>query len=87
LHPALPLTAGEVRRACREEMARRVEDVLARRSACLLLDAAAAVAIAPAVAGLMAEELGRDAAWVDGEVAAFTALAAGYLPHPPGKIT
>jgi glycerol-3-phosphate dehydrogenase len=36
-------------------MARRVEDVLARRSACLLLDAAAAVAIAPAVAQLMAE--------------------------------
>lgn len=86
LHPALPLTGGEVRRACREEMARRVEDVLARRSACLLLDAAAAVAIAPAVAGLMAEELGHDAAWVGGEVATFTALAAGYLPHPPGKI-
>lgn len=80
LHPALPLTAGEVRRACRDEMARRVEDVLARRSACLLLDAAAAVAIAPAVAGLMAEELGRDAAWVQREIAAFTALAGGYLP-------
>jgi glycerol-3-phosphate dehydrogenase len=86
LHPALPLTAGEVRRACREEMARRVEDVLARRSACLLLDAAAAIAIAPTVAGLMADELGRDAAWVEREVAAFTALATGYLPHTPGKI-
>jgi glycerol-3-phosphate dehydrogenase len=80
LHPGLPLTAGEIRRACREEMARRVEDVLARRSACLLLDAAAAVAIAPAVAALMADELGRDASWADREVAAFTALAASYLP-------
>lgn len=80
LHPGLPLTAGEIRRACREEMARRVEDVLARRSTCLLLDAAAAVAIAPAVAALMADELGRDASWVDQEVAAFTALAASYLP-------
>lgn len=80
LHPALPLTAGEVRRACREEMARRVEDVLARRSACLLLDAAAAVAIAPAVAQLMAKELGRDANWVAQEIDAFTGLAAAYLP-------
>lgn len=78
LHPALPLTVGEVRRACRDEMARRVEDVLARRSACLLLDAAAAVAIAPVVAQLMAEEFGRDGAWVQREVDAFTTLAAGY---------
>lgn len=78
LHPALPLTAGEVRRACREEMARRVEDVLARRSACLLLDAAAAVDLAPAVARLMAEELGRDDAWMERDISAFAALAAGY---------
>lgn len=78
LHPALPLTAGEVRRACREEMARRLQDVLMRRSACLLLDASAALAIAPEVAGLMAEELGRDADWVRREIEDFTALATGY---------
>lgn len=86
LHPALPLTAGEVRRACREEMARRIEDVLGRRSACLLLDAAAAIAIAPAVAKLMAEELGRDSAWMAQEVDAFSALAAGYLPRFDGEV-
>ncbi len=80
LHPALPLTAGEIHRACREEMARRVEDVLMRRSACLLLDARAAVALAPSVAELMAAELGRDAAWAAQETADFTKLAAGYLP-------
>lgn len=85
LHPALPLTAGEVRRACREEMARRVEDVLARRSACLLLDAAAAVAVAPAVAGLLADELGRDDDWVASEIDAFTRLAAGYRVPGPGE--
>ncbi len=79
LHPALPLTAGEVRRACREEMARRLEDVLMRRSACLLLDARAAIAIAPEVARLMTAELGRDADWVAREIDDFTALAAGYL--------
>ena len=80
LHPALPLTAGEIHRACREEMARRVEDVLMRRSACLLLDARAAVALAPSVAELMAADLGRDAAWAAQETADFTKLAAGYLP-------
>lgn len=78
LHPALPLTAGEIRRACREEMARRLEDVLMRRSACLLLDASAALAIAPEVASLMADELGRDADWVRREIEDFTALATGY---------
>jgi glycerol-3-phosphate dehydrogenase len=78
LHHALPLTPAAVRIACREEMARRAEDVLARRSRCLLLDAAAAVEAAPEVARLMALELGRDAAWVRREVADFTALAAGY---------
>jgi len=78
LHPALPLTEAAVRRHCREDMARRVEDVLARRSRCLLLDARAAIEAAPAVAGLMAAELGRDGAWVQSEIAAFTALAAGY---------
>jgi glycerol-3-phosphate dehydrogenase len=88
LHRALPITAGEVRRACREEMARRVEDVLARRSRCLLLDAQAATSVAPEVARLMADELGRDADWVSNQVASFNALAAGYrvaghgIPHP-----
>jgi glycerol-3-phosphate dehydrogenase len=78
LHPALPLTSTEVQRACRDEMARRVEDVLARRSRCLLLDAAAAVEAAPAVARLMAAELGRDERWIEGEIADFARLAEGY---------
>jgi glycerol-3-phosphate dehydrogenase len=78
LHPALPLTPAAVRWYCRAEMARRVEDVLARRSRCLLLDARAAVQIAPAVARLMAAELGRGEAWVQRELADFSALASGY---------
>jgi glycerol-3-phosphate dehydrogenase len=35
--------------------------------------------MAPEVAALMAEELGRDQAWVDAEVARFRELAAGYI--------
>jgi glycerol-3-phosphate dehydrogenase len=78
LHAELPLTATAVRRHCRDEMARRLEDVLARRSRCLLLDARAAIEVAPAVARLMAAELGRNDEWIGGQIAEFAVLAAGY---------
>lgn len=79
LHPSLPIRAGLVVWAARHEMARTVMDVLARRTRVLLLDAAAAMEIAPRVAELMAEELGRDAAWRDRQVEEFRELASGYL--------
>ena len=85
LHAALPLAAAQVRGYCREEMARRVEDVLSRRSRCLLLDARAAREIAPTVARLMADELGRGDEWISAEVTAFKALAAGYDIAGPGS--
>lgn len=78
LHPELPLHAAEVRWACRQEMARTVDDVLARRTRCLLFDARAAREVAPAVAELMAEELGRSAEWVREQVASFRGLAQSY---------
>jgi glycerol-3-phosphate dehydrogenase len=84
LHPALPLTSTEVQRACREEMARRLEDVLARRSRCLLLDAAAAVEAAPAVARLMAAELGHGDDWAQDQAAEFARLAEGYRIRQQG---
>lgn len=78
LHPRLPLRGAEVVWACREEMARTVEDVLSRRTRSLLFDAAAAVEVAPAVARLMAAELGRDEVWVAAQVAEFGLLAEAY---------
>jgi glycerol-3-phosphate dehydrogenase len=81
LHPALPYLAAEVIWAARWEMARSVEDVLSRRTRALLLNARAAVAMAPRVAELLAAELGRDDAWRDDQVRRFTALAANYLPE------
>ena len=78
LDEALPYLAAEVVWAARMEMARTVEDVLARRTRALMLNAAAAVRMAPAAARLLAEELGRDQAWADTQVAEFTALAKGY---------
>lgn len=79
LHPALPYCKGEVVWAVRNEWARTVEDVLARRTRALQLDARASIAAAPAVAELMACELGKDRAWQESQVAGFCELARGYL--------
>ena len=78
VHAGLRLTEAEVRYAARCELARGVEDVLARRHRALFLDAAGAAAAAPQVARLLAEELGKDAAWCEAEVGRFGALARQY---------
>ena len=63
----------------RKEMAMTVEDVLSRRVRLLFVDAREAMAAAPKVAQLMAKELGRDQAWIDGQVKDFTELAKTYI--------
>jgi glycerol-3-phosphate dehydrogenase len=75
------LSEAMVRFAVRHEMARTVEDVLARRSRLLFLDAREAAAQADAVAAILEEELGPsfDAA---ASAAAFKALAAQYATVP-----
>lgn len=79
LHPALPYCGAEVVWAARQEMARTVEDVLARRTRALFLNARAAVAMAPRVAALMGKELSRDVTWQANQVREFGELAQGYL--------
>jgi glycerol-3-phosphate dehydrogenase len=79
LHPDLPYCGAEVVWAVREEMARTVEDVLARRTRALFLNARAAIAMAARVAELMAEESGRDNTWQKRQVEAFGKLAGSYL--------
>jgi glycerol-3-phosphate dehydrogenase len=81
LHPHLRVYGGEVVWAAREEMARTVDDVLARRTRGLLFDARAAIDVAPRVACLLAEELGRDADWQRAQVEEFTKIAKNYLPQ------
>ena len=78
LHPDLPYIAAEVVWAARTEMARTVEDVLARRTRALFLNARAAFQMTPEVAALLAQELGRDHAWARTQVTDFQALAAQY---------
>jgi glycerol-3-phosphate dehydrogenase len=78
LHPRLPYRVGEVIWAARYEFARTVEDILARRTRALLLDAQASIAIAPRVAALLAEELGHNQQWIDEQVRGYSELAQGY---------
>jgi glycerol-3-phosphate dehydrogenase len=75
----LPYIEAEVIWAAREEMARTVEDVLARRTRALFLNSHAAVRMAPRVAGLLAEELGKDEQWKANQIREFTHLAAGFM--------
>jgi glycerol-3-phosphate dehydrogenase len=60
-------------------MARTLSDVLSRRLRVLLLDARAAMAIAPRAAALMARELEWDPAFQAEQVRQFCELARGYL--------
>ncbi|MCH2133197.1 MAG: glycerol-3-phosphate dehydrogenase/oxidase [Phycisphaerales bacterium] len=79
LHEHLPYPRGVAVHATRFELARTVEDVLARRTRALLLDAAAASECAEDVARLMAGELGRDESWIAQQTKDFQELASGYL--------
>ncbi|MEO6016075.1 MAG: glycerol-3-phosphate dehydrogenase/oxidase [Polaromonas sp.] len=71
------LTEAMVRFAARFEYARCVEDVLARRSRLLFLDAAQARALATEVAAILQQETG-----VDPQLDAFLALCGQYLHLP-----
>jgi glycerol-3-phosphate dehydrogenase len=79
LHPKLFYRACEVIWSVRHEWARTVEDVLARRTRALFLDARASMEAAPTVARLMAAELGRDPSWEEDQVRNYRELAGGYL--------
>ena len=78
LHPRLPYTAVEVVWSARHEMARCVEDILARRQRALFLDARAAIEMAPLVARVLSQELGKDQTWQKEQIEQFTELAQNY---------
>jgi len=79
LHPRLPYTGAEIVWAARHEMARTLEDALARRTRSLFLDARAAAEAAPAAARLLAQELGRPHSWEQEQVDQFKDLSKNYL--------
>lgn len=80
IHSSLPYIKAEIIWAVRNEMCMTVEDLLARRSRALFLDAKAAIESAPFVAGLMAKEMGKDENWIKKQVENFNLTAKNYLP-------
>ncbi|WP_202985180.1 glycerol-3-phosphate dehydrogenase/oxidase [Blattabacterium cuenoti] len=71
-------TEAEVVWMVRYEMARTIEDVLARRFRLLFLNAKYAIDIAPKIASLMAKELSRDKKWEESQIDSFKKLAMHY---------
>ncbi len=78
LSEALPYVAAEVIWATRHEMARTIDDVLARRTRALFLNSKAASKAAPKVATLMARELNQDSTWQSNQLAAFEQIASHF---------
>ena len=79
IHPSHNYCKAELVWAVSNEMAITVEDILARRSRMLFVDARAAIASAEPVAKLMAEQLDMDAAWREDQVRRFQEMAEQYL--------
>ena len=80
IHPSLTSRKAEIVWATRFESARTIEDVLARRTRCLLLNAKAAKEAAPVVADIMAKELGQNKKWKKQQIEDFQALCNVYMP-------
>lgn len=72
-------TKAEIIWILRNEMAVSVEDILARRTRALFLDARASADIAPLIADMMAEELGFDEKWKKKQVEDFKTLVGNYI--------
>ncbi len=84
LHVKLPYRKAEIVWAVRNEMAQTVEDVLARRTRALFLNAQAAIEIVPQVAEIMAEESQKEFkdAWIQEQHQTFNETAQHYLVKP-----
>jgi glycerol-3-phosphate dehydrogenase len=86
LHPDLPYQKAEILWHVREEMAQTVEDVLARRTRALLLNARASKEAADGVAAIMAPLLGKDDDWARSSAESYRELARGYDYLDPASI-
>jgi glycerol-3-phosphate dehydrogenase len=75
----LPYTKAEIIWICRNEMPLHLEDVLARRTRSLFLNAKASASIAPEVAEIMAIELGYNKEWQQEEIKSYNELVKNYL--------
>ncbi len=75
----LKIIKAQVIWGARYEMARTVEDVLARRTRALFLDAKESIRIAPKVAKLLAKELEYNKEWETIQINSFNNIAKNYI--------
>ena len=78
IHQKLPYTKAEIVWICRNEMPRTLEDMLARRTRALFLDARASAEAGPVVAEIMAKELGFSRSWQESEISQYNNLIKNY---------
>jgi glycerol-3-phosphate dehydrogenase len=79
IDPRLPYTRAEIIWICRNEMPFTIEDVLARRTRALFLNARASADIAAEVAYLMAAESGKDIEWQKEQIESYNQLVKNYI--------
>jgi len=75
----LPYSRAEIIWICGNEMPRTLEDMMARRTRSLFLDARASRDAAPEVAGIMADELGFSQEWKTKQIADYNRLTRNYI--------
>ncbi len=79
LHEDLPYRKAEILWMIRNEMPQTIEDILARRTRALFLNAKASIEIAPQIAKIMAGELNKDEFWINSQFKQFKEIAGNYL--------
>jgi len=79
LSEKLKIYKSQVIWAVRREWARNIEDVLARRTRALFLDARESLRLAPLVADMMAKELNKNDKWKTDQVEQFGMIARNYF--------
>ncbi|MDR1983657.1 MAG: glycerol-3-phosphate dehydrogenase/oxidase [Prevotellaceae bacterium] len=72
-------TVAEVIWAIRKEMARTLDDVLARRVRLQYIDAREALKISPRIAEIMSEEMKKDQSWIDEQIKAYSEIVRNYI--------
>ena len=78
LSDQLYITQNQIKWAVNEEMAMTLEDMLARRTRCLFLNAEETGRIAPHVVKIMAQEMDKDSSWINAQLDQFEQLITNY---------
>lgn len=81
IHPCCEITKAMVLFSIHNEMAMTVEDILARRTRLLFLDAKAAIEAAPTVADIFIKYASKDDNWKINQLKEFNKIAQHFLPN------